>query len=199
MTETASQGAPDAPLSSRRLLLQMIGGIVVMAGALGVITFLFRDEFAQISEGFVAIFGGAGVWLTFFLTDAFPIPVPPDPAMAFALMGNIAPWEVIVWGVTGSLTGGTLGYLLGRRLSHTRFFQRLIAGKSETAYRVVDKYGVLGVALCALTPLPYVVASWTAGALGMPFRRFFAVSLIRIVRVSLYVALLQWGLDQLFR
>ena len=41
--------------------------------------------------------------------------------------------------------------------------------------------------------MPYSFVCWTAGALGMDFRRFWLVSLLRIVRVVFYLWLIHVG------
>jgi uncharacterized membrane protein YdjX (TVP38/TMEM64 family) len=50
------------------------------------------------------------------------------------------------------------------------------------------------VAVAAITPLPYSIFCWAAGAGKLPFRRFLLVSLLRIVRVAGYLYLIQLGL-----
>ena len=47
-------------------------------------------------------------------------------------------------------------------------------------------YGVWAIVLAALTPLPWSVTSWTAGALHMPWRHYLLGSLARAPRIILY-------------
>jgi uncharacterized membrane protein YdjX (TVP38/TMEM64 family) len=51
----------------------------------------------------------------------------------------------------------------------------------------------MGVALGAVSPLPYSISAWAAGALGMELRPFVLVSLLRIPRVGFYLWLIQIG------
>ena len=59
---------------------------------------------------------------------------------------------------------------------------------------LVERYGVIALAATALTPLPFSLGCWAAGALKMPFSTFFAVALLRIPRVAGYLALIYFGL-----
>jgi membrane protein YqaA with SNARE-associated domain len=51
------------------------------------------------------------------------------------------------------------------------------------------------VAVAAITPLPYSIFCWAAGAGRLDFTRFMAVSVpLRIIRVAGYLYLIQLGL-----
>ena len=62
------------------------------------------------------------------------------------------------------------------------------------AQRVLDRYGMTAVAVAAITPLPYSIFCWAAGAGRLDFRAFFLVSQLRILRVAGYLYLIQLGL-----
>ena len=50
------------------------------------------------------------------------------------------------------------------------------------------------VGIAAITPLPYSVSAWAAGSTGMPYPSFFAVSLLRIIRIVGALWLIDLGL-----
>lgn len=62
------------------------------------------------------------------------------------------------------------------------------------AQRVLDRYGMKAVAVAALTPLPYSIFCWAAGAGRLSFKLFLLVSTLRFVRVVGYLYLIQLGL-----
>jgi uncharacterized membrane protein YdjX (TVP38/TMEM64 family) len=66
-------------------------------------------------------------------------------------------------------------------------------GRGRQAFAIVERYGTVGLAIGAITPLPYVWTTWAAGALGMPWRTFLPVSLLRIPRVFFYLWLMEQG------
>jgi membrane protein YqaA with SNARE-associated domain len=180
-------------INAGRLVLQLVVALVAFFLVLAILAQVYREPLLAAAAWFVSTLGGLGVSLAFFFTDALPIPIPPDPVFAVAILGGMNAVTAAAWGVAGSLIGGATGYFIGRRLAHTRLFARLLAGRSRAAYEAVEKYGALGLAITALTPIPYWAGAWAAGALGMPLGRFALVSLLRIPRIAGYVALMYFG------
>ena len=86
-----------------------------------------------------------------------------------------------------------MGYLIGSRLSHTTWFKRIMDRHGKDAHALVVRYGSTAVAIGALTPLPYFIVCWAAGALDMRYRRFIGWSLLRIPRVAGYLWLVDLG------
>ena len=86
------------------------------------------------------------------------------------------------------------GFWIGRRLRTTRLVARVLASRGGRVPGLFARYGTVAVALAALTPLPYSVFCWAAGAARMSFGRFILVSQLRIVRVAGYLYLIQLGM-----
>lgn len=183
--------SPAPPLDVRGLLWRFVLGIVLLVGALALVAYTFRDELLLTSHWFVEHLGGAGVGLGFLLPDALTLPIPQDAFLAFGLMGGLDFWSIAAWGTVGSVVGGSLGFFLGRYLGSTRWYRHRTRGLQSEA--LVQRYGVGAVAIGALTPLPYSLTCWAAGALGMPFLPFLAASSLRVIRVLGYLWLLQLG------
>jgi membrane protein YqaA with SNARE-associated domain len=97
-----------------------------------------------------------------------------------------------MWGTIGSITGGSVGYLIGDKLRKVPRIARFMARRGRRLEALVRRYGVVVVAVAALTPIPYSLSAWAAGAVKMPFRLFLAASLLRLPRVAggLYLVLL---------
>jgi membrane protein YqaA with SNARE-associated domain len=102
--------------------------------------------------------------------------------------------EVCVWATLGSLVGGAVGYWVGRSLGTTRWLRRVLERRGGRAQALLDRYGLTAVAVAAITPLPYSIFCWAAGAGRVPFSRFLLVSQLRILRVAGYLYLIQIGL-----
>ena len=180
--------------SGRRLALATFVSLILitLAGAVG--AWLFRDELIAISRQFVAVLGGPGVALGFYIPDAFTVPLPNDAFSAFGLLGGLGFWPVVAWGTLGSVTGGSTGWLIGRSLVRRSVrLQRILARQGADFMVRLQRGGVLFLAVAAVTPLPYSVVCWGAGAVGMRFPVFFSVSLLRSFRVAFYLWLLQQG------
>ncbi len=182
------------PLDTRRVLIGtglFIVGLVAAAAAIG---YFFREPLRAISERFVETLGGPGIAVGYFLPDAFTVPIPNDAFGWFGLEGGVPFWEVVMWGTGGSLIGGSVGYLIGAKLRQTRIVARFMRGRGRRLEAMVRRYGVQVVAVAAITPLPYSLSAWAAGAVKMPYSHFFATSLLRVIRVAGSLYLIRLGL-----
>lgn len=175
------------------LAIKAIGALVVLMVILGLLAYTVHDPLVALAERFVAIAGPPGIALGFFLPDAFTLPIPNDAFSFFGLIGGIPFWTCVLWACLGTLVGGSLGFFLGRWLSHTETFRRMMAQRGREVTLLVERYGVRALLFAALTPLPYSIACWAAGACGMRFFTFFLVSLSRIPRVIFYLWLIEQG------
>lgn len=169
-----------------------IGAVV---GVLTIVGAVFNDELVAAGGWFVGLFGAAGVGLAFAVLDCVFLPIPPDTFVGLGLAGGLSLSEVCVAGSIGCLVGGAAGFLLARKVAMRPRFQRLLATRGRRAYQIVRKYGTVGVAIGALSPLPYTLCVWAAGALGMDFAKFAAVSLLRIPRLVFYAWLIEGSLQ----
>jgi membrane protein YqaA with SNARE-associated domain len=147
-----------------------------------------------VSSMFVKALGGFGVALGFFIPDAFTLPLPNDVAAVLGLAGGLSFLEVTLWATAGSLVGGSVGYAIGRNLRKTRMVQRIFERRGGLVQHTMDRYGITAVAVAAVTPLPYSIFCWAAGAARIPFGQFFIISQLRWARVAGYLYLIQLGL-----
>lgn len=177
----------------RRSLLRMAVGLVVLLTAVAVFVALYEEPIRAASQRFVEVAGGPGIALGWFLPDVAPLPILPDAFTTAGLIGGMGFLEVVLWGTLGSIAGGSAGYAFGRLLPNTAMYQRVMAGRGARAGELVERYGAAALAFAALSPLPFSLACWAAGALAMPLPRFFAVAALRFVRISSYLYLLQLG------
>ncbi len=196
-TEPDEEAIPpsDEKLLSVRLIGLTLGILVTLVLGMVIVGVWFREPLMRISAGFVESFGGLGVALGYFLTDAFTLPLPNDIGPILAIAGGMSFVEVCVWGASGSILGGFVGYLVGRQLGTTRIVSRVLDRNDGRAQRMLDRHGLTAVAVAAITPLPYSIFCWAAGAAKLPLVRFMAVSIpLRILRVAGYLYLIRLGL-----
>jgi len=170
-------------------------GLALFIGAFAAVGFALREELVASSAWFVETLGATGIVLGFLLPDLLSLPLPQDAVTAFGLAGGMGFWEVVFLAAAGSLLGGSLAFAGGRHLRRTRLYERLVTRRCGVdAEGLIRRYGVTAVAIAALTPLPYSVMCWAAGALGMPYRTFILISLLRFPRVAFWLYLIELGL-----
>jgi membrane protein YqaA with SNARE-associated domain len=185
---------PGRPLSPTRLVLSTLLAFSVLVGAAGALGYWFRVPLLATGLWFVVTLGGPGIAISFFLADAFALPIPNDAILGLGRAGHMPIGPLVAWAMVGGSTGGCTAWLLGRRLGRTAALRRFVAGRGASLHRSLRRHGVAVVAIAALTPLPDSVAAWAAGSTGLPFAPFFAASLLRIVRIVAALMLIDWGL-----
>ncbi len=195
-TEPTSLDASD-DFDVRRIIIRLVIAMVVLVAAAMTAMIVFRDELTAISKVFVDALGGPGISLGYMLPDAFTVPLPNDAFTFFGYIGGIPFWECVMWGSIGSLVGGSLGWCIGRLLQRTQGYQRVMATRGKEIQQLFDRYATPTVLVAALTPLPYSLACWAAGAGGMRYSWFIFISLSRIIKVALYLYLIELGIVQI--
>lgn len=184
-----------APLDLRRVMLTAVVammGFTVVAALLG---WLFHEPLLGVGRWFVDSFGGVGIAIGFFLPDAFTLPIPNDAFTAFGLWGGMGFWRVVAWGSLGSLAGGSTGWAIGRYfLARSAKLQAFINARGGEEMRAqLVRGGRWFLAIAAVTPIPFSVTCWAAGATKMPYWEFVTISLLRIPRVAGFLWLIQMG------
>ncbi|MEE9385949.1 MAG: VTT domain-containing protein [Nannocystaceae bacterium] len=192
----ADAAGPDLRL--RRLLWSTFATLAALFAVVVTTGFFFHAELLASSRWFVEKLGGPGVALGFFIPDAFTVPLPNDAFSTAGLVGGMDYWQVVAWGSMGSLAGGSTGYWIGRSLlSRSRRLREFLARRGGDVAQQIQRGNKFLLAAAALTPMPYSVVCWAAGAVRMPFGAFLAISSLRIVRVSGWLWLIEQGLVSL--
>lgn len=198
MSDAAEHPPADDPadpsMSTTRLAVTTIASLVGLTLVVFTLGLWLREPLTALGHAFVDNLGGPGVALGFMLPDAFTIPLPNDTFLALAVAGQMPFWTIVLWATLGSLAGGSLGWALGRGLRRTRRVRDFLLGRGAPIDRALRRRGVWVVAVAALTPVPYSLASWAAGATLVPYRKFLAVSLLRLFRVAGALWLVEFGL-----
>lgn len=193
---------PDSPPVSllerrtyiRRNVWRTLVSVVVLFGLLLAASIKYDAEIRVFTQ-WVFQFGGLwGLGLLVFLADSITSPIPPDFVLLVVATTNLKlqAWWLIPLGGGVSTTAGVAGWYLGGKLSEHRRLGPWLAKVSLRHASAITKYGRLTVALGALTPLPFSITCWTAGALKMPFGRFLPVSLLRLPRYVLFYLLIAY-------
>lgn len=185
--------APTADLGVRKLIVQTVVGLVALLAIFLVVGAIFYKPLVAAGTWTVETLGGPGLVAAFFVLDAVWLPIPHETFSGLALVGGMGFWEITAWATLGSWLGGAAGFGAAKRINHMAWFQRFMRGRARQALDIVERYGGWGLAIGAITPLPYVWTTWAAGALDMPWRQFLPISLLRVPRIAFYLWLMELG------
>ncbi len=139
-------------------------------------------------------YGPLGLAILSF-SEAIIFPVPPD--VLLVPLTLLDPPNGPLYGlitVSFSVTGGLVGYFLGRSLGRPLLIRLIGERRLDPLEAYFRRYGALAVGLAAFTPLPYKAFTLGAGALGMrDLKGFVVASLIgragRFIPESLFLSL----------
>lgn len=185
--------AEDDPGNMPVLLRKMAVGLLAMFVVAGLSGWLLREPLVSIGGWCVERFGVAGLFVATWVTDTSPLPLTNEPLMFLALGGGMGRWTIFAVVSAASVVGGASGYFFGRTLHRfTRIHDRLM-NWSPDVVRWLEKNGGWGVAVAALTPIPYSLSTWTAGIIGTRFSVVMLAALLRIPKTAFYLLLLIAG------
>jgi membrane protein YqaA with SNARE-associated domain len=189
--------AADAELDAyvRRNLVVGATFLLALIGSVGLATVLFEQDLFRATQAIHRTVGVIGLAAILFVSDALITPIPPDFILVVVAKSDLrTDWVPILAGMgVLSTVAGLSGWLMGARLGETPFLKRIFGRVRERNERLVARYGSLGVALGAITPIPFSVTCWTAGLMRLPFWSVFWPSLLRIPRFFGYYALIAYS------
>lgn len=199
MTEdTGEFESPPGDISITRevwLAVALTVGLLVGVGLAGV---FLRAEVVRITQAIYEQVGFGGIATILLFTETVVSPVPADAILlVLAGAGDLGDRWLMPIAFLGLIStgAGNLAWLLGRLLAGTGLVRRVLGRHHGKLVRLMRRHGVWAVILAALTPLPWSVAGWTAGALRMPWRRYFVGSLVRLPRTVVVFALIRLAFD----
>ena len=189
-TELSASGADDDDLKAyaRRSAVKGFVLLIALLAAIGLISVYFEAELAAATHWAHRTLGLPGLSLVIFLADSLTAPIPPDLVLIVVAKSSMAErwWLIVPMLGAVSVAAGNAAWVVGRWLGDTRIPRALFARFRTNNQRLVARYGVWGVALGAMTPIPFSITCWAAGMFHMKHRTFFWATLLRVPRYVLY-------------
>jgi len=122
-------------------------------------------------ETLILQYGYAGIFsLTALEQFIFPLPV--DVFFGFSIENGLNYHKLMLLVLLATVVGSSIGYLLGKYLGHPALTWLVGKTKVQKGEVYIKKWGIWGVILAGLTPIPFKVVTWTAGIFEMPYGRF---------------------------
>lgn len=129
------------------------------------------EALIEFSKGIIHSHGYIGIFSLTTL-EQFIFPVPADIFIAMGSSSGLIFSRILIMVLSGALIGSTIGYFLGRYLGHPAATWLFGKKNMEKGEAFIKKWGIWGVIIAGLTPLPFKIVTWMSGIFEMPFRRF---------------------------
>ena len=178
----------DRETSVRNLAIKTLLSILGIGVVVGILGAIFESQIIETSSWLSHQLGIAGILMAVFLTDAFITGIPPDLFLIVILKSELKDqWPVLVSliGISSTIAGCT-GWFIGTKLGHLKWAEKHYGPLIAKNRKIIDRYGPWGVAIGALTPIPFSFTCWLAGALEIRFKIFFWMAALRIPRFLFY-------------
>lgn len=170
----------EVKVALRRLFISVL---VIFAGVAAV-GLAFRAPLEHYSELLIDRFGLLAIGGGIFVADMFTFPVPPDAYLLAGSAAGVDPYLVIATGSLASIVAGCGAYFIGMALSKLPRFKTILDSEGDPALRLLKRLGIAAVVVAALTPVPFSLICYMAGALRVRFAPFVLATLARIPRMA---------------
>jgi len=151
---------------------------------------LFYSEIKQVATVILSTFGLTGVFIVTMILDMLIQPISPDMLAFSSSFGGISPYFVVLVAGIASCTAASIDYFFGRKLGAKGFKKWFGEEHLDKGQQLINKYGVLGVIVGALSPVPFSAVCWAAGIYHMKFNKFILTCLLTRIPRFCVMALL---------
>ena len=130
-------------------------------------------------------FNDIGVFLVFFASESILGLIPPDIFIAWT---KVTKFPILYLSLLAILSylGGVVSYISGKALMLHPKLPVYFLEKMKKQTQMLRKWGGLIIAVGALLPLPFAIASMAAGMIKYDFKAFLLFALLRFLRFAIY-------------
>jgi membrane protein YqaA with SNARE-associated domain len=191
--EPSPEGMAEAPLVDRSMIVKTVVGVGILLAVAALLAAVLLEPITAVAEGFRDRFGLVGLFLGIVITDTSPLPMTHEPILLLGVSSGVN--HYLLWGIASaaSVFSGLLGYSLGAGLVSRSWLGAWIDRRYPGFVAFMKRHGAKGVAVAALLPLPFALATWSAGMVRCGLGKVMLASLLRIPKAGFYLWLIVTG------
>ncbi|MDP2310068.1 MAG: hypothetical protein Q8P18_28890 [Pseudomonadota bacterium] len=180
------------PTVSVSTLVRVGLGLVAIIGLVAIVGALLREPIATFSGSLVADYGLPGLFATLFVTDSVP-GLGFQPALFLGFTGGVLPGTLLVLAWGASLCASVFVYSVGRSLRGRPALVALLL-RWRIGHWLRD-YGARAIAVASVAPVPFGLATFGAGVMGLGLRDLLLGASARGVKIgfTLLAIMAGWG------
>lgn len=183
---------PEEPFSYHALALKLALTLLLFVTLTVLLDTLAEKEIMSFAAFFMGKLGKPGLFVLVYLCDALPQPMTYVPLIFLAVKAKVKKEVVFLICGLASYSAALTGYFIGQNLRRIKCVDERFRQKLQVYPQIADlmsRKGARGVALAALLPFPFALATWTAGSFGVNFQHFLLASLARLIKIGGFVLL----------
>jgi len=185
-----SNSAPTVDWRSAGLKIAVTVAIFLIVGLL--LEHFAEDEVSAGAEWLMDKVGLYGLFAVVFLADGVPQPFTYVPVIWLAVKSSTPKMNVFAVCASASYSAALVGYGIGanlRSFSCGDIFVKKLEQDYPAVQPLMETKGAMGVAMCAIMPVPLAVATWTAGAFKVWIPTFLVAAACRVPKIAMFVLL----------
>lgn len=157
--------------------------IIFIAILLGIHFFVIdvNTMLIYITENFPPV----GVFGIFFASESILGLIPPEIFIAWSGK-SVSPWGFLSILAFLSYFGGIISYFVGRGIASIPSVFVFLEVKMAKHIKNMRKWGGILIIAGALLPLPFAIASMSAGIIKFPFGSYLMYGILRLLRFAIY-------------
>jgi len=136
-------------------------------------------------ENLTRNYSDLAIFSVFFASESILGLIPPDIFIAWTKSTEHPLLYLAILAIL-SYIGGIVAYISGKALLKISFFREIMEVKMSKHITNMRKWGGLLIAVGAILPLPFALASMAAGMIKFSFRSFLIFALLRFFRFIIY-------------
>lgn len=166
---------------SPRALARLVVGLVALVGVIALVGTAVRQPVATFSAGIVAELGLLGMFAAVLAMD--PIPgLGFQPALFFGYTGGLPLLSLVFAAWSASLLASAAVWALGRSCRNSTRLVALLDRSRLGGW--LREHGVRTIAVAAVAPVPFGLATLGAGVLGVRFRDLLVGASFRGIKIA---------------
>jgi membrane protein YqaA with SNARE-associated domain len=172
------------------LIRRLVSGLLVILAVAFVSGLVLRGPIEMLSGWFVGNFGLSGIFFGALALDSTPFTIS-EPLLLLGIEGDLGYLQVCGMASAASWCSGFTGWIIGKLLGQSAILQRMFDRYKIRPF--MQRYGTAAVLIAALTPFPYAVATWSAGATDVPLWHVMLGAFGRIPKTFGYMGIVMLG------
>lgn len=170
----------------KKWLIFLVTSLLVIIGIFWIISLNQESLEFFIGES-VNRYSFFGIFVFSFLADMLIQPIGPEVPALIGVLFNLGFLGVIIFALLGSYFASLINYYIGKYLIRSKLEQ--LNRFKKRFVNLSERYGKWGLAIAAITPVPWVPFCWFVGSTEMKLRQFIFYGLIpRTARIVVIVS-----------
>ncbi len=148
------------------------------------------DYTKSLIDKYILIYGYYAVFIFGFLADFIMQPIGPELPASLGLIFGLSFYPVFLVVLIASYIGSVASYFVGRIFLSNNVYNFCKKKSRKKHCKTFKKHGKFALLIACLSPVPYVLFCWIAGAFKMKFLDFIIFGLIpRAFRIFIVLSL----------